>query len=371
MIGDRPQDSCIGVPIGTTVTERIVAKVACTTVTMYDLQMIGSSGMIFSAMSRVSGTTDQYTVTLTWTPTAAHRGPNVVCARAIDSTYLSSDLYCFTLLAGILAPSVLPSTISPKGVLSAATLAGTNGMITWSVKFDQAILRPKKNRYITIYKSDGTQLFQLDVSIFPTVNYQNDTITFETTNSFDAGSYYITLGYGVGVGALYCNAESDSMTSNTFWTFTVQAGTTTTTATTAQATTPNLSGVVVTGASSTASPILPVGVTTTTTQSTTTANTASTSSASSTTTISNAAGSTTTSISSSLSSGSTTVTASTTSTGSTTTISITPYRTISKSNQTFTQCSKESFILMNAIMLGAGAIVNVGSLCAMFYFYKI
>jgi len=379
VIGDRPSDSCIGVPIGTKVSERIVAQVSCTTVTMYDIQMIGSSGMAFAKMAVLTGTTNQYYTSLTWTPTAAQRGPNVVCARAIDSTYLSSDLYCFTLLAGITAPAVVLNSQSPSGALSTALLTSSSGIITWSVKFDQSILRPTKPRYVYIYTSTGTELFRLDVSVFPTVYYNNDILSFETTDAFAPGSYYITLGYGIGTGTLYCKPESDAELSSTFWTFTVSLATTTiATTTTALAAAPTAGTATITGLSSTASPILPVGMTVTTATTTTSANSASTAAGTGTTisgvtiTASIVSGVTTTS---STVSGATTNfgtnTIGTTNTAITTvtitTTRFTPYTTTSNKANESNPCSRESFMIVNAIVIGGGLVIHVVSVFTILY----
>lgn len=177
--------------------------------------MLGSYGMFFSQMAAVAGTTDKYSVTLNWTPTDAQFGPNLVCARAVDSTYLSSDFYCFTLLAGFESPSVVAGSGSPSGALSDATLAGNNGRITWTVQFNMVVSRPTKSRYIIFYHSNGIEAFRIDVSDAANAVYNADWVSFETDNAF-SGSYYIVVGYGVGVLPVYCNPESDAENS---WNF--------------------------------------------------------------------------------------------------------------------------------------------------------
>ena len=342
---------------------------------MYDIQMIGSSGMAFTKMATLTGTTGQYFLSMTWTPTAAQRGPNVVCARAIDSTYLSSDLYCFTLLAGITAPAVVPNTQSPTGALSSALLTSASGIITWSFKFDQTILRPSKPRHITFYTSTGTVLFQIDVSVFPTVYYNNDSLSFETTNTFASGSYYITLGYGIGVGPLYCKPESDAELSTTFWTFTVSTATTSALATTTViAPSPSAGTAVITGLSSTASPILPVGNTVTTTTTTITATTPSTAGTGTTVSGTTVSGiPTTASVSGATpatNTGITTVgtTATIGTTVTTTSTRFTPYKTTTSVANENNPCTRESFILVNAIIMGGGLVLHVISVFTILYF---
>lgn len=90
----------------------------------------------------------------------------MVCARAVDSTYLSSDLYCFTFLAGFKSLTVVIGSGSSSGALSAAILSGTNrnGRITRNYKFNMNITRPTESCYIVFYHSDDTKAFRIDVS---------------------------------------------------------------------------------------------------------------------------------------------------------------------------------------------------------------
>ena len=258
-------------------------------------------------MSRVAGTTDQWELTVYWTPTAAQTGQNIMCAKANDNVMLTSDLHCFTLLAGIYPPKLVSSSKSPSGTLTAAQLAGVNSLITWSIDFDQPISKPSSSAYINFHEASGSILFKIDVSIFPTVTISSNNVTlqFQTGNNFADGSYYITFDYGVGVGALYCQAQSDAERSNTFWTFTIAStGTTIGNTTLATATRPLLG---ITAASSTASPILPVQTATTlSTTTTTTAMTGTTTAATTTTPL--VAGGTTASTASTVSSLTTTIT---------------------------------------------------------------
>ena len=46
------------------------------------------------------------------------------------------------------------------------------------------------------------------VQYFHRLRYVNDTMFIETGNSFAAGSYYWTFGYGVGCGPEYCRPET-------------------------------------------------------------------------------------------------------------------------------------------------------------------
>jgi hypothetical protein len=188
-----------------------------------------------------------------------------MCAKAIDSTCLSSDLHCFTLIAGVYPPALVAGTGSPTGLLTGATLAGTNGVITWTVSFNKVVIRPLKASYIKLYYSNGTLLFKMDASVFPTVTYSGAILKFQTTNTFDPGSYYILFDYGAGLGSEYCKPESDAVTSPTFWPFSIAITTTTKLATATAPTTKAGATLGLSGLSSTAYPIMPVGWTSTST----------------------------------------------------------------------------------------------------------
>ena len=227
----RSAGACIAVPLGTTHSELIVAEVGCASVKISTIQVIGPTGTSQSTVASYNGISGQYYVTMYWTPVASQVGPNVICSTAIDNTYLNSAVTCFTLLAGIDPPALLNQTGTPSGLLSAATLAGNNGVITWSVQFNMNVTRPTLSTYISLYSSNGTLIFQMDASVFPTITYYGDTLSFQTGNSFSSGTYYWTFGYGVGLGDQYCLPQSEAVTYSSFWTFTVASTTTTTLAT--------------------------------------------------------------------------------------------------------------------------------------------
>ena len=66
-----------------------------------------------------------------------------------------------------------------------------------------ASARPTNEAMISLFFSNGTLVFEMDASVFPTITYSGTTLSFETGNSFAAGSYYWNFGYGVAVGTQY------------------------------------------------------------------------------------------------------------------------------------------------------------------------
>ena len=64
-------------PINLTLVERIVAKVYCPGDYITEFITISPLYMRKSAIAPVSGTTDQWYITLTWTPIDDQKGPQV------------------------------------------------------------------------------------------------------------------------------------------------------------------------------------------------------------------------------------------------------------------------------------------------------
>ena len=240
---------------------------------MSALQIVGPTGTSVGTTTLIAGTSpSQYYVNVTWTPSATQIGPNVICATATDTSCLNSENHCYTVLAGVPIPALVSGTCTPTGFLNKTTIAGVNGVITWSVQFNEPVLQPIQTTYISYYYGNGTLLFQIDASTFPTVTYDNYTLTWTTGNSFVDGPYYILFDYGMGLGPQYCLPQSDAITDPTFCAFVVNTNITAVTTTKAStATAPvTVSGqtLPLNGISSTGSSILPLGANTTTSTST-------------------------------------------------------------------------------------------------------
>ena len=240
---------------------RMVAEVGCAANTIFLIQILGPSVTFGSTLMSIVGSSPaQWSSNMTWTPKLFQYGPNLVCGLATDNSFLISNLNCYTILAGITVPYIIRGTGYPSGVLTPVQQAGNNGFITWSIKFNlNPILKPVKRTFVRLFFANGTQVFKMDCSIFPSITYVNDTMFIETGNSFSAGSYYWTFGYGVGCGPEYCRPETYAVFDPTFWTFTWIGPSTTILST---QTFPPGGTVGTSGASPTSVPILPLGVTT-------------------------------------------------------------------------------------------------------------
>ena len=82
-----PYPFFIGVPIGQLLVERIVAMVYCP-----------------------SDSIDEF-ITLSWTPTADQRGPEVFCAAPVDNRRLTVSQHCINYVVGFAAPNLIPPTL--------------------------------------------------------------------------------------------------------------------------------------------------------------------------------------------------------------------------------------------------------------------
>jgi hypothetical protein len=210
-------DSCNPAQIGAAFSGEIKAKVGCTGVLITDIQVLGPTGLTKSNLELVNGTTDQWQITFSWTPTAAQVGENIICFKANDDVLQSSDTYCFKILAGFDAPAVVEPTQNYTGILSDLSM---NNTVVWSIDFDQPIQKPSQPANIYFYDTNDTIVYQLDVTSNATlVKFENFTLSFETNAIFSPGNYYITFDEGVIVSSLYCQAPSKAYLNNTFWTF--------------------------------------------------------------------------------------------------------------------------------------------------------
>ncbi|CAF3808683.1 unnamed protein product [Rotaria sordida] len=270
IIGDRPNRACIGVDINSLVSERVVAQ---------------------TSVALVSGTTNQYYITLSWIPVTDQYGPQVFCAAAIDQRQLTGSQYCFTFVVGYRSPE-LNTPITVQGSASPLGTVFSNHS-TFSITATAGVNRPNRNgTYIKIYLlSNNTLVWQVDCGWSPLVIYTGTTVIFTVPNpSWTEGeTYYILFDSGAVSGNVFCGPESAPIISNAYWRFNIwqtsRSSTTTTTTTpptTHTLTTRPLStttpqpNLTTTGIVITTTTVITTTVTTVTTSTTTTSTTATT-----------------------------------------------------------------------------------------------
>ena len=92
-----------GVPIGVLLVERIVATVYCSGDSIVEFLTTTPLFVNKTILAPVSGTVNQWFITLSWVPTADQRGPQVSCfvhslSRSERSMYSPSWARCSVLL---------------------------------------------------------------------------------------------------------------------------------------------------------------------------------------------------------------------------------------------------------------------------------
>ena len=96
----------------------MVAEIGCAPNTIGIIQVLGPSVTLSTATVAVAGSTTQSSTNLTWTPKLSQYGPNLLCGIATDNTYLISNLNCYTILAGVTVPYIIPGSRSSSDVFT-------------------------------------------------------------------------------------------------------------------------------------------------------------------------------------------------------------------------------------------------------------
>ncbi len=83
IVGTPIEQSCTSVAVGETFTSQLIAKNYCgENVTIVDIATLSFSGMVKGNITELDIAT--YEISLSWTPTAAQLGYQVMCAMALD-----------------------------------------------------------------------------------------------------------------------------------------------------------------------------------------------------------------------------------------------------------------------------------------------
>lgn len=237
-IDSRPASSCNSIPLGQIFSERFTAQSQCPDEKITSITVIGLVGSRVSNLTVMPGQSRQKYVDLTWQPTSNQEGPNVVCAVATDSSFLTS-FNCYTIIAGkTQAPK--PLQIGPLGLVLVS-----NQKISWSINFDQPIERPENPAFINFYNSKNQLVYRIDTSSSPEVSFINYTLRFETNHRFENDSHHVLFDYGIVRGTSYCKISSEPVKNSSVWNFEaspVPSSTVITTLTTRKTTTIELYG---------------------------------------------------------------------------------------------------------------------------------
>lgn len=118
----------------------------------------------------------------------------MICASAIDTLNVTSDLYCYTITVGIAEPEILTNSLSPVGLINLDF--GSN--ITFSANFDKMVKRTTSSGFIKLIDAlTNTTVATIDTINNSSMTLKNNKITFSFGFVFQSFSkYYITIDEG-------------------------------------------------------------------------------------------------------------------------------------------------------------------------------
>ncbi|CAF2840099.1 unnamed protein product [Rotaria sp. Silwood2] len=122
--------ACTAIQVGDTFSFTLTVVQGCSGTTLQDFFTMPPLNMIKGSIVQV-GTTNTWTITETWTPTALQVGSQVYCAMATDSAQIQSDQYCLTftvVTAGSLP--LCPGEAPPNTTTTTATTETTTTTTT-------------------------------------------------------------------------------------------------------------------------------------------------------------------------------------------------------------------------------------------------
>ncbi|XP_078330906.1 uncharacterized protein LOC111125451 isoform X2 [Crassostrea virginica] len=211
-----PNGGCYEAIQGVTLTIEIRIRTGTTSQNIQELTTQSPVGLTKSSIRTISST--EYSVTLTWTPTASQQGSYIICFTAEDNLGLTTESRCVTWNAvrSSSLPTVVLGSQQPSG-----TVYGDNRQ--WSLLYSNYFVRPSASTYIRVYESGGRLVESVDVTSSSVVYPQSTSgrqLSFPTSYNFQRGiNYYILFDEGVANKELGCSVKSPAITSTTFWTF--------------------------------------------------------------------------------------------------------------------------------------------------------
>ncbi|CAF1041174.1 unnamed protein product [Adineta steineri] len=135
IVGVPTEESCTTVIVNHPYTSQIFAIDNCApSVTIVDIATLSFAGMVKSNIAQLNSTI--YYKNLTWTPTSAQLGYQVMCAMAIDSASVQSAQYCFnfyvsnTEICSCPGDPCITTTTTTSSTTSTSTTATSTTSIT-------------------------------------------------------------------------------------------------------------------------------------------------------------------------------------------------------------------------------------------------
>ncbi|XP_066299167.1 uncharacterized protein [Branchiostoma lanceolatum] len=208
LTGSTPAvDTCLPIPDSVEYTMTVEAQPVAPA-TISEINLLGPRGMTKSALT-VTG--DVSSTTITWTPTPAQLGPFIVCFYAEDSNAQQSERRCVSLIVGgsITPPAVDASTLIPTPG-TAPTDYPCDAALRFSATFDQMVLPPTADAFITFYDSTNAEFYKHNTKIpdGQAAPSQSNTYVFDVpANTFlPLATYTIAMDTGAVEGITGCGA---------------------------------------------------------------------------------------------------------------------------------------------------------------------
>ena len=212
------QGVCVAIAPGDTFMTRVVADTLSPIATITEITTVSPSGTIKGSVTQI-GSSNEYYVDITWTPTAAQQGQtHLLCYTAVNSYGLSSEQICIKIDAGLLAPVADATTLMPA---SEETVSPSN--TTWSLQFDRNIHRPTTSARITFHDAATKAIvYSINVqsSLTEATYVNNNTIQITPAFTFpEKQSFYINFEQNIAVTIEGCEPGNEPITSESFWKF--------------------------------------------------------------------------------------------------------------------------------------------------------
>lgn len=230
IIGEIPENGMIAADLNSTLSFDIIAKVGCQYSKIKAIDVIGPDSLLKQSVSFIEDL--KWSVNVQWKPMFKHK--TKICAIGTDSSHLSTNMVCYTILAGYSIPKAIKA--GPEGQLNQTLFENATGHVQFYVKFNTIEIKLNTKSCVRIFNSLTNEEY-LNILIDQTNSkIDKDTLMFHVpVYSLGSGSYYVLLDYGIVTGLE--NQYSDRVIDKNFWKFNIPGSLTSRSTTTKTTTT--------------------------------------------------------------------------------------------------------------------------------------
>ena len=208
-----PDKSCIAIDQKANLSFN--AKTECENVNITEIVIIGAPGSILYEMT-YNFQEKKWSRSLSLN-SSEHRH-YLICARAIDSDFKSSEFSCLRISTGVSPPYILNTSLIPTGKLNASV-----EILNFSAEFSTNVGKPNSSSSIRILSAQSKELVYTISSNSVKFFTNSSKISFPVNMSlFSDGDFYVVFDYGVAVSTYFCNPISAKIDDENFWKFSVE-----------------------------------------------------------------------------------------------------------------------------------------------------